>query len=310
MKQSPIIKNKKILYFITIFGVIILTSVLITIAGRATPFRIIKQYPATMLIEEADTMQKCGDCHEPNDFHTCDSCHDAHGSATLAGLSFNTTVHLTGDVPEEKFIPSNHVFLVGNQVVDQITINEFLKNFGIEKFQSITLYSNDGGFTTIASDQLGGTSLLLPYEDSIRFADENLHVSTWLKGISKIIVVGENKNLSIQGNKTSLGELLLQDTVQFTVEQAPVMLKNAKDGIVRTGYTAERMEGVDVSKLLMPLNEMDYAVILKDGSSINVKGSDLINSKLVLIGSDIVLVFPEKSRNSWIKPVFSIVEKS
>jgi hypothetical protein len=262
-----------------------------------------------MLLGEAKTMQKCGECHPTKDFHTCESCHDAHGSATLAGLAFNTTIYLTGDVPEEKFIPSNHVFLIENQIVDQISINNFLKNFGIEKFKSITLYSNDGGFTTIESDQLGDTSLLLPYEDSIRFADEKLHASTWLKGISKIIVVGDNKNLSIGGNKASMGELLLKDTVQFTVEQAPVMLKNAQDGIIRTGYTAERMEGVEVSKLLSIENEEDYVVKLTNGTSSNLKGADLINSKLVLIGSDIVLVFPEKSRNTWIKQIASIDEQ-
>jgi hypothetical protein len=309
MKQIQTPKNKKTLFFLLIFGVVIIVSGLIIAAAQVIPYRIVTQYPVSMILGEAKTMQKCAECHKSNDFHTCETCHDAHGSATLSGLSFNTTIHLTGDVPEEKFIPSNHVFLIKNHIVDQITISDFLKNFGIEKFKSITLYSNDGGFTTIESDQLGDTSLLLPYKDSIRFTDENLHASTWLKGISKIIVVGDDKNLSIGGNKASIGELLLKDTVQFTVEQAPVMLKNAQDGIIRTGYTAERMEGVEVSKLLTIENTKDYVVKFANGTSSILKGSDLINSKLVLIGSDIVLVFPEKSRNTWIKQIISIDEQ-
>jgi hypothetical protein len=309
MKQkfSPV--KKKILFFSALMGIVVLTIMFIVAAARVIPYRIIAQYPATMLLDEAKTMQNCGECHQSKDFHTCETCHNAHGSATLSGLAFNSTIRLTGDVPAEKLIPSNHIFLDENQQLDEITITDFLKKYGVEKFSSITLYSDDGGFTTIESDQLGETSFLVPYEDSIRFADENLHVSTWLKGISKIIVVGEKKNLTIGGKQASFGKLLLMDTVQFTVEQAPVMLKNSSDGLIRTGYTAERMEGVEVSKVIEIKGESDYSLKLIDGTIQSLTGSELINSKLVLIGSDIVLVFPDKSRNAWVKQIVSIEEK-
>ena len=309
MKQTTSPKNKKFIFFSVLLGIVIITAVLIIASAQAIPYRIITQYPASMILDEAKTMQKCGECHESKDFHTCETCHNEHGSAVLSGLAFNSTIHLTGDVPEDKFISSNHIFLNENQKSDKITINDFLKKYGIGKFKSVTLYSNDGGFTTIESDQLGETSFLLPYEESIRFADENLHISTWLKGISKIIVVRDEKNLSIGGKKKSFGELLLKDTVQFTVEQAPVMLKNTSDGLIRTGYTAERMEGIEVSKLLTIKDERNYLLKLADGSNVNLKGSELTDTKLVLIGSDIVLVFPAKGRNSWIRKIVSIEEK-
>jgi hypothetical protein len=309
MKQQFSSGKKKILFFSAIAGIVVLTIVFIVAAARAIPYRIIALYPASMLLDEAKTMQNCGECHQSKDFHTCETCHNSHGSATLSGLAFNSTIRLTGDVPAEKPIPSNHIFLDENQQLDEITINDFLKKYGVEKFSSITLYSDDGGFTTIESDQLGESSFLVPYEDSIRFADENLHVSTWLKGISKIIVVGEKKNLTIGGKQVSFGELLLMDTVQFTVEQAPVMLKNSSDGLIRTGYTAERMEGVEVSKVIEIKDENDYSLKLIDGTIQSLTGSELTNSKLVLIGSDIVLVFPDKSRNAWVKQIVSIEEK-
>ncbi len=302
-------KKKKILLAI-LLGIALLTIGFVVASAQAIPYRIITKYPAGMILEEAKTMHQCGECHDTEEFHTCDTCHNSHGSAKLSGINFNTTVHLTGDVPKDLFIPSNQVFLVDKKQKDEISINDFLGNQGISSFKSITLYSNDGGFTTIAKDQLSETSLLLPYEDSIRFADEKLHVSTWLKGISKIIVVGDERKLVIDGNEVSFGELLLKDTVQFTVEQAPVMLKNEADGLIRTGYTAERLEGIEVSRLILLDDKKEYLLDMDNGTVQKLGGIELKNSKLVLIGPDIVLVFPDKSRNTWLRQIVSITEGS
>lgn len=308
MNQDLSPNKKKIIMLSILTGIILLTIGLIIAAAHSIPYRIVTKYPARMILDEANEMLKCGECHESKDFHTCDTCHNEHGSAVLAGISFNSTIHLTGDVPEAVFIPSNHIFLDENKVLEKITISDFLKKYGVNSFKSITLYSNDGGFTSIESNQLGDTSFLLPYEDSIRFADEKLHVSTWLKGISKVIVVGDEQKLIINGSEMTFGELLLKDTVYFTVEQAPVMLKSESDGLIKTGYTAERLEGIDVSRLMVINDEKDYSLKLKDGAIHPVKGIELINSKLILIGSDIVLVFPEKSRNAWISQIAGIEE--
>jgi len=308
MKKTSKLSKRKIIFFSIISGIVLITIGVVIASAQVIPYRIVTKYPVGMILDEAKEMHKCGECHESKIFHTCETCHNDHGSAVLSGLAFNSTIHLTGDVPEGLFIPSNHIFLDKNQQIDKITISDFLKKYGVDKYKSVTLYSNDGGFTTIERDQLGETSFLMPYEESIRFADENLHISTWLKGISKIIVVGDEKNISISGRTTSIGELLLKDTVQFTVEQAPVMLKNKSDGLIRTGFTAERMEGVDISTLLPVDDEKDYVITLADGSEKNLQGSVLRNSKLVLIGKDIVLVFPDMSRNSWIKQINGIEE--
>ncbi len=309
MKQSISPDKKKILIFSILFGIAFLTIGFVIASAQFIPYRIVTKYPASMILDEAKEMHQCGECHASKDFHTCETCHNEHGSAVLSGISFNSTIHLTGDVPESLFIPSNHIFLDENKMLEKITIRDFLKKYGVNSFKSITLYSNDGGFTTIKNNQLGDTSFLLPFEDSIRFADEKLHVSTWLKGISKVIIVGDEQKLIIDGSEMTFGELLLKDTVQFTVELAPVMLKSESDGLIKTGYTAERLEGIDVSNLIDILDEKNYALRLKDGTIQTQKGTGLINSKLVLIGSDIVLVFPEKSRNTWISQITGIEEK-
>jgi hypothetical protein len=308
MSQSISPKNKKKIIISILIGIALLTIGFVIASAQVIPYRIVTKFPAGMILGEAQEMHQCAECHESKDFHTCETCHNAHGAAVLSGIAFNTTVHLTGDVPEDRFIPSNHVFFDKKKKLDKITIGDFLHANGIDAFKSITLYSNDGGFTTIKSDQLGDTSFLLPYEDSIRFADEKLHVSTWLKGISKIIVVGDSRKIEINKSEFSFGELLLNETVQFTVEQAPVMLKNEADGLIRTGFTAERLEGIELSKLI-PFNDgKEYSVKLKSGTVQKILGSELKNSKLVLVKTDIVLVFPDKSRNSWIRQVISINE--
>ena len=110
-------------------------------------------------------------------------------------------------------------------------------------------------------------------------------------------------------SEVSFGELLLKDTVQFTVEQAPVMLKNEADGLIRTGYTAERLEGIEVSRLILLDDEKEFLLEMDNGTVQKLGGTELKNSKLVLIGPDIVLVFPEKSRNTWLRQISSITER-
>lgn len=290
-------------------GVILLVILYLVASAYPLPYRMVTAYPFGMLLEEANQMHECAECHETEDFHMCETCHNEHGSAVFAGLSFYSTVRLTGDVPREKFIATNQIFLEEEQEIGQITIAEFLSKNDVDDFASVTFASNDGGFTTIEKDQLSETSFLLPYDEGVRFADENLHISTWIKGVTTIIVRGNKKALTIDGAVYSIGELMLMDTVRFTVEEAPVMLKSEEDGIIRKGFTAERLEGIDLYGLLNADPSSQYTIIKEDGSALNLSGKDLMNSKIVLIEEEITLVFPEKSRNQWIFGVQSITRQ-
>jgi hypothetical protein len=291
-----------------LIGILLIAAVYFIASAFPVPYRIVTEYPMGMIFEEAIEMHDCAECHETEDFHTCTTCHNEHGSAVFAGLNLYSTIHLTGDVPESKFIPTNQIFLDNAEEIGQITIHEFLKQNGVDSFTSITFASNDGGFTTIQNDQLGDTSFLLPYENGVRFADENIHVSTWIKGITKIIVVGERKDLIIGDMSYSLGELMLKDTVRFTVEQAQVMLKSEQDGVIRKGFTAERLEGIDLGKVLELITSKSYHIADQSGNIIELPYDELINAKLILIGKEITLVFPYKSRNQWITGLTEITE--
>ncbi len=307
-------KEKKNLgsWWIFIIGVLLVIGVIYLVASAAPlPYRLVTKYPIGMLVDEADQMHECAECHETESFHTCDTCHNEHGSAVFAGLNFYSTIQLTGDVSEEKFIPTNQIFLNDDaQEIDEVAINDFLKQNGVDEFASITFASNDGGFTTVEKDQLGDTSYLVPFENGVRFADEKLHESTWIKGINKIIVTGNQKDLTIGDQAYSLGELMLMDTVKFTVEQAQVMLKSEQDGVIRKGYTAERLEGIEISRLidLQPLKS--YSVTFGDDSIQDTSYEEMLDSKLLLIGKQITLVFPDKARNQWLFGVKSIEEKA
>jgi len=294
---------------IIILVVIGLTGMVYLVAFAApVPYRIITEYPMGMLVDELEQMHECAECHETEVFHTCETCHNEHGSAVLAGLNLYSLVHLTGDVPVTKFIPTNQFFLEEKQKIGQVTVNDFLIRHGVEDYASITFASNDGGFTTVYKDQLSDTSFLLPYEDGVRFADEKLHISTWIKGINRIIVVGNQKALNVGGFTYSIGELMMMDTVRFTVEQAQVMLKSEQDGNIRSGFTAERLEGIELNELLSIPENGIFKVDFLDGESIEKNSEELDKAKLVQIGSEIVLVFPEKSRNQWIFGVSAITK--
>jgi hypothetical protein len=308
MEESKTRKLNK--WWLVGIGAIILLGTVYLIASAApVPFRIITEYPVGMLVDEAEKMHECAECHESEDFHSCETCHNEHGSAVFAGLNFYSSIHLTGDVPEGKFIPTNHVFLVNGQTIGLITIDDFLERFGIDEYQTVTFASNDGGFTTISKDQLGETSFLLPFQNGVRFADEKIHISTWIKNISRIIVVGNYQDLIIGDRAYSLGELMLLDTVRFTVEQAQVMLRSELDGIIRNGFTAERLEGIELVSLLDTLPGIVYRIGLKNGDSVERTIEELEGSKLVQIGKELTLVFPEKSRNQWLYGVSSITEE-
>ena len=49
-----------------------------------------------------------------------------------------------------------------------------------------------------------------PSGQGVRFAAENLHISAWIKGIRRVIVVGKEMPLVIDGQPTSIGRLLIE----------------------------------------------------------------------------------------------------
>jgi hypothetical protein len=277
------------------------------------PARSAFNYPWTILSAEAETMNDCVECHEPVDFHTCETCHDDHGSAEMAELPFNDLILLLGDVPEPDYIPINEILPYREQPGTHVGLLDFLAERGVTDFESVTLASRDGGFVTIARENLTAEALLMPHVDGVRFAAENLHVSTWLKGVWRIIVVGRERPLTIDGEATSIGRLLLGPTRSVTIEQTDVMLKSESDGQVRKAKTASRIEGVPLHNLVaLP----DFRLlVLRDaaGQEHTVEGWETQGALLVQPMSPgidgrppVTLVLPERGRAQWVTGLVEI----
>jgi hypothetical protein len=253
-------------------------------------------------------MNDCVECHEPEDFHTCSSCHDDHGSAELAAVPFDDLVLLTGDVPQPGYIPVNEILPYRDQPGTHVALLDFLGERGVEQFESVTLASRDGGFVTFEYPNLTREALLMPHVDGLRFAAENLHVSTWLKGVWRIVVVGSDRPLTVDGRATSIGRLLLGSTRSLTLEQADVMFKSPTDGQIREAKTASRVEGVAVTDVVTN-PDMQGLWVLDDAGQehvLNMEEADQALLALLRERSELVLVLPQRSRAQWVEGVVEI----
>jgi hypothetical protein len=278
-------------------------------AGVAAPARSALHYPWRMLAKEAQTMNDCVECHEPSQFHTCDSCHDDHGSAEMANVPFDDLVLLQGDVPQPGYIPANDILPYRDQPGTHLALLDFLADHGVTDFESVTLASRDEGWVTIERANLTADALLLPHADGMRFAADNLHVSTWLKGVWRIIVVGTEKSLTMDGYRTSIGRLLMGPTRSVTIEQTDVMLRSETDGQVRKGKTASRIEGPGIADIV---GDPDFdALLVRDavGAEHTLTAAEARGAVLAQMGEQIVLVLPSRGRAQWIAGVVELVSE-
>ena len=218
-------KNKKVLKVVgIIMGVIALVALVIALSIKQLPVRVLTNYTFDTLWEESTTMHECAECHDTKEeFHTCSTCHDEHGSVELPELYFYTMVEVTGDVEKVIYIPTNHFFSYSDLPNTFLTVDQFMEKWEISGYQSFTMYTRDGEFVTVNKDDVTPNAMFLPYEDGIRFASDDLHESTWVKGVAKIIIIGEDPPLVIDGQATSIGRLLLGKPSSITVEEAKVM---------------------------------------------------------------------------------------
>jgi hypothetical protein len=277
------------------------------------PVRSALNYPWATLSAEAETMNDCVECHEPVDFHTCETCHDDHGSAEMAGVPFNDLILLLGDVPKPAYVPVNDILPYREQPGTHVSLLEFLAEQGVTEFESVTLASRDGGFVTFDREDLTAEALLMPHVESVRFAAENLHVSTWLKGVWRVIVVGKERPLTIDGQTTSIGRLLLEPTRSVTIEQADVMFKSESDGQVRKAKTASRVEGVPLHSLVALPDFRQLVVRDAAGVEHTIEGWETQGALLVQPMSPgidgrppISLVLPERGRAQWVTDLVEI----
>jgi hypothetical protein len=179
----------------------------------------------------------------------------------------------------------------------------------VSEFETVTLASRDEGWITIERANLTAEALLMPHVDGVRFAAENLHVSTWLKGVWRITVVGQDKPLTMDGYRTSMGRLLLGPTRSVTIEQTDVMLRSETDGQVRKAKTASRIEGAGLADIVADPGFDTLLVRNIDGGEQTLTAADAQGAVLAQMGGRVVLVLPRRGRAQWIADVVELVSE-
>ena len=268
-------KPKRWILFLAIgLGLALAVIVLIVITTKPMPVALLKEFSFGTLWEEGVKMNECAECHDGAEFHDCTTCHDDHGAVEVVGIQFYAVVDLTGDVPDPSFVRINEVLPNQENADSHITVQDLLAQNGVEEFESVTFITNDGGQTTIASEYIDETAMLVPYVDGIRFASETLHASSWLKGITRIVVVGVETPLTIDGFETSIGRLLIGETVRLPVESTDVMLAD-ENGNLSHATTANWIEGALLAPLLENTDPTSITITDSSGETIELSGKKL-----------------------------------
>ena len=295
----------KILCFILIALILMGTVIAILLTTKPMPIALIQEYELSQLWHEGVIMNECADCHAGADFHTCETCHDDHGAVELAGVRFFEVVDLTGDVPDPSFVRVNEVMPDQENMGTHVTLFNFLSQNGVEDFESVTFITNDGGLTTIERTYLDKTAMLVPYIDGVRFVTESVHSSTWLKGISRMIVVGNDKPLSIDGNETSIGRLLIGETIRMTVEASDVMLED-ETGAMSRALVANWAEGARLMPLLENTSPTVIRVTNADGETEEFSIDEVQDAIIAIVRDSVTLILPDRGRSAWPADIIKI----
>ncbi|MEA3340378.1 MAG: hypothetical protein U9R15_10470 [Chloroflexota bacterium] len=304
MKVSPRFLLILILLILLLAGGVAVAAA--TGVEALAPLRLTTHFSWSVLADEADTMAECAECHETSKFHTCDTCHDDHGAIEMENVPFYAVIAFTGDVPDPGYVLVDDVLPYRDQPHTHVPLLDFLAEQGVTDFESVTLASRDEGLVTIERPNVTASALLMPYEDGIRFADESLHISTWLKGITRIVVVGTERPLKIDGQATSMGRLLMGPTRSVTVEQTNVMLKNEEDGQIREAKTAARVEGAPVEAIVANPNFDTLQVRDDSGQTHTLTAEESVGALLYQNRGQTILVLPERGRAQWIAGIVEI----
>jgi hypothetical protein len=283
-----------IVFTISLFGVIIA----LVITTKPMPVSLLQEYGLGLLWEEGLAMNECADCHDSVDFHSCETCHDEHGSVELTNIPFSEIVELTGDVPDPSFVRIHQVIPDQENFGTHITLLNFLEMHGVQEFETVTFITNDGGLTTIEYQYLDETAMLVPYIDGVRFITETIHNSTWLEGINRITIVGKEKPLTIDGEATSIGRLLLGDTMRLTVEGSDVMLSD-DTGNLSHAMVANWVEGPRLLDLLKTTSPDVVIITDSNGEVIELTADEIQNAIIAIVKDEVTLVLPDRGRSVW-----------
>ena len=236
----------------------------------------------------------------------CVECHQLHGAITLDNVPFNSLVLLTGDVPEPGFLSVNDI--LPYRYVGQVSISlpDLLTQHGINDFKEVSLISTDGGIVTIEREFVTENSLLLPYLEGVRFQDDDLHISTWLKGVSKIVVVGHELPIRIDGRATSMGRLLRDNTLTVVAEQSNPMYRSKVDGQVREAEYSHLHTGAPISEVVAHREFSTLSVSDAQGQIHTIEPRSAERAILTMYYGKPTLLLPDLHKGQWISDVVEV----
>lgn len=303
-------KRRWLWILIAVLLVVVIGAIGVSVgAQKPVPWRLVRNFPLDVLAEEAYTMNDCLECHEPAKFHTCTTCHDDHGAIEMENVPFYAGITFAGDVPTPGYVLIDDILPYRDQPNTHLPLLDFLAQQGVADFESVTLASVDGGFVTISKENLTPSGVLMPYEDGIRFADANLHISTWIKGVRRIIIVGRETPLVIDGQATSIGRLLVGPTQLVTLEQTDVMFASEEDGAIRRASTASRVEGAPVFAIVANPAFIQLFVRDASGQESTLSADDARGALLIQSRGQVTLALPSRGRSQWIADVVEVRTK-
>lgn len=302
-------QHKPIVIFLVLFTIVVCGGIIaLLFVTKPMPIGLLQEYGVGLLWEEAKVMNECAECHKAVDFHDCTACHDDHGAVELAGVKFFEVIELTGDVPDPAFVRVNEILPDQENFGTHMGLFDFLAQHGIEDFESVTFTTNDGGLTTIESEYLDETAMLVPYIDGVRFVTESVHSSTWLKGINRITVVSKEKPLTIDGQSTSIGRLLIGETLRLTVEGSDTMMTN-EDGKTGRAFVANWVEGARLLPLLKSPSPIQVTITDIHGNTVELESEEIMDAVIAIVRNHVTLVLPSRGRSVWPTDIVRIDSK-
>lgn len=244
----------------------------------------------------------------------CSECHEGHGSVVNPEVNVNGTIVFTGDTPKDEFIPVSDIFTL--KQIDLVTLKsqndegvpsrgvpvvDFLKAHGVSDFEKIILYADDFE-VTVAKDQMNDETVFVPHTYSVRILSSNMPVSTWLKNIKTIVVVGSESgdSISLNGKDISFGEML-DNGVQSMVNNRRTngYVYQDKSYQFEAGYV---VTGISVKDLLFKEGYTDFSKVTVKGSDEKTYARDEVLKGSLFLTRDqgsIKLATADKTRPNW-----------
>jgi hypothetical protein len=238
---------------------------------------------------------------------TCSNCHELHAAIEWTDAPFQSQIWVLGDVADATYFMVSDLFPYHLQTEDsRLSLNDLLSKCGVTGFEQVALQSLDGGLVILDRQYVTEESLLLPYLEGVRFRDQNQHQSTWLKGVRWVIVTGADRPLTIDGEPTSLGRMMLRETTMVTEGGSTAMFSSPLDAkIYRAVYTHTYPGGALRGWLANP-NFETLRVTNAQGQVREFDAATATRAALILQDGQILFASPDLSRRDWVKEVVAI----